>query len=107
MARKFKELFDKLSPEARAYAIAKANEELAAIALAELREARKLTQVQLAKRLKVNQGAISKMEHRADMYLSTLRDVVRAMGGSLEVLARFPSGEVHLLELGRGAAKAR
>jgi hypothetical protein len=40
--------------------------------------------------------SISKLERRADMYISTLRDFVRAMGGDLEITARFPDGEVRI-----------
>src|SRR5260363_388637 len=54
--------------------------------------ARALPQVKLAQSLRVNQAAISKLEHRADMYISTLRDYIRAVGGDLEIIARFPGG---------------
>jgi transcriptional regulator with XRE-family HTH domain len=58
--------------------------------LRDLREARRQSQVQIAARLGINQAAVSKMERRTDMYISTLRDLVRAMGGELEIVARFP-----------------
>lgn len=64
--------------------------------LQELRAARKLTQEELAKTLNVNQAAVSKLERRADMYVSTLREFVRAMGGELEITARFPEGAVRI-----------
>lgn len=64
--------------------------------LNELRQARATTQVELAKRLKVRQAAISKLERRAEMYVSTLRDVISALGGELEITARFPEGEVRI-----------
>jgi len=64
--------------------------------LDELREARAMTQVHLAKILGVNQAAVSKMERRADMYVSTLQDFVRAMGGELKITARFPEGTVEI-----------
>ena len=44
-------------------------------------------------------ASISKLERRADMYISTLRDFVRAMGGELEITARFPEGEVRIKQL--------
>jgi len=62
----------------------------------QLREARNLTQVNLAKVLNVNQGAVSKMEKRTDMYLSTLRSYIKAMGGDLQIKAVFPEGEVQI-----------
>lgn len=51
---------------------------------------------ELAKRLKVRQATISKLERRADMYVSTLRDVISALGGELKITARFPEGEVRI-----------
>ena len=64
--------------------------------LDQLREARNLTQVSLAKVLNVNQGAVSRMEKRTDMYVSTLRNFIQAMGGQLQVKAVFPEGEVQI-----------
>jgi transcriptional regulator with XRE-family HTH domain len=58
--------------------------------LRELRKMRRLSQAELAKRLNLNQGAISKIESRADLLLSTLRSFVEAAGGTLELVARFP-----------------
>lgn len=106
MARNFRELQEKMSPESRARSEARAQAMLKELPLAELREAQHLTQVELAKRLNIGQDAVSKLEHRADMYLSTLSDFVRAAGGSLELTARFPSGEVHLICLQGTATQA-
>jgi transcriptional regulator with XRE-family HTH domain len=64
--------------------------------LQELRIAKELSQVKLAESLHVNQAAISKLERRTDMYISTLRSYIKAMGGDLEVIARFPDGEVRI-----------
>jgi len=64
----------------------------AEMALDELREARDMTQQHLAKILGINQAAVSKMERRADMYISTLQDFVRAMGGQLVISVVFPEG---------------
>ena len=66
------------------------------MSLYQLREARKLTQVNLARVLKVNQGSVSKMEKCADMYASTLRSFIQAMGGQLQIKAVFPEGEVEI-----------
>ena len=71
-------------------------EELAAefiseeMTLRELRKARQLTQVSVARELGVSQDAVSRMEQRSDLLLSTLRRTVEAMGGSLSLIARFP-----------------
>jgi len=80
----------------RARSEEKAKRLIAEMPLQELRTARKLTQEKLAELLHVNQAAVSKLERRADMYVSTLRDFVRAMGGELEITARFPEGTVRI-----------
>jgi transcriptional regulator with XRE-family HTH domain len=66
------------------------------MALDELRQAREMTQVHLAKILGVNQAAVSKLERRADMYVSTLQDFVKALGGELKITVRFPEGTVEI-----------
>ena len=58
--------------------------------LRELRKARHLTQVSIARELGISQDAVSRMERRSDLLLSTLRRTVEAMGGSLSLVARFP-----------------
>ena len=64
--------------------------------LHELRKARGLSQEALAAVLHVKQGSISKLERRTDMYISSLRSHIQAMGGDLEIIARFPDGEVKI-----------
>ena len=64
--------------------------------LDELRQARGLSQKMLAELLHVQQPSIAKLEKRTDMYLSTLRSHIEAMGGELEVIARFPEGVVKI-----------
>lgn len=58
--------------------------------------ARQMTQTRLAELLEMDQGNISKLEQRTDMYLSTLRSYVEAMGGALEIRAVFPDGDVKI-----------
>jgi len=96
MAKKFAELRAKMSPESRDRAQVKAKEMLAEMPLNELRQARGLSQATLAKVLNVQQPSIAKMEHRTDMYLSTLRSHIEAMGGMLDIVARFPDGSVRI-----------
>ncbi len=96
MARSFGELRAKMSPEAQKVSQKKAATMLAQMPLTELRNARKLSQQQLAEVLNVKQGSISKLERRADMYISTLRNFVQAMGGNLDIVARFPEGSVQI-----------
>jgi transcriptional regulator with XRE-family HTH domain len=66
--------------------------------LQELRRARELTQTTLAELLHTSQPEVSRMEHQADMYVSTLRRYVEAMGGALEIVARFPDGAVEITQ---------
>ena len=58
--------------------------------LRELRHARKLTQVRIAKTLGITQDSVSRLEKRSDLLLSTLRKTVEAMGGNLSLIAEFP-----------------
>lgn len=90
--RNFKELQAKMPPQAHAEAVREASQLLAEMPLQQLREARKLTQESLSKTLGVRQATISKLEHRTDMYISTLASFIRAMGGELEIRAVFPDG---------------
>ena len=66
------------------------------MALNELRAARDITQEQLAATLGVNQAAVSKIERRTDMYVSTLASIIKGMGGELEIHANFPEGRVRI-----------
>lgn len=81
----------KLPPERRRKVEARAAELIAEhMTLVELRKARKLTQVRVAKELGVTQDSVSRMEKRSDLLLSTLRKTIEAMGGSLLLVAQFP-----------------
>lgn len=80
-----------LPAERRVRVVARADELVAEeLSLRDLRKAMNRTQLQLAKTLDVGQDAISRYEQRTDMLLSTLQDYVRAMGGELDLVARFP-----------------
>jgi len=96
MTRKFSELRAKMSPERRARNEAAIKKALEEMPLNELRNARGLSQKMLADALHIQQPAIAKLEKRADMYISTLRSHINAMGGELEVIARFPDGDVKI-----------
>ncbi|MCU1306783.1 MAG: transcriptional regulator, family [Acidobacteriaceae bacterium] len=94
MKKNFNELRAKMSPAAQKRSAELAKRYREQMALDELRVARDLTQEHLAKLLGVKQSAISKMERRADMYVSTLQSMIKAMGGTLEITAVFPEGKV-------------
>jgi transcriptional regulator with XRE-family HTH domain len=94
MAKPFKNLVDKMSPESRERVKKRTAEMHSEMALQELRQALHLTQQELAELLQMNQAAISKLEHQSDMYVSTLRRFIAAMGGELRIVAHFPQGDV-------------
>lgn len=96
MAKKFNDLRKKMAPAAQARASALANTLKEQLPLYELRQARELSQEQLAAVLHVKQASVSKLERRTDMYISTLRSYVKAMGGELDIVARFPEGKVRI-----------
>jgi len=94
VAHKWEDLKHKSSAERRAEIARRARDEVRRLSLNQLREARNLTQTNLAQILNVNQGAVSKMEKRTDMYVSTLRSYLKAMGAELQIKAVFSDGEV-------------
>ncbi len=95
---KFRELV-KAMPATRQQKIAgRVRESLASMPLEEVRKARQMTQAKLALALGVNQGEVSKIEHRTDIYLSTLADYVEALGGKLEIRAVFPDREMRITQ---------
>jgi ribosome-binding protein aMBF1 (putative translation factor) len=97
MARKFSDLVaSTMSPESIARAKATTKKMREEMPLNELRQARGLSQKALAAVLHVEQPAIAKLERRTDMYLSTLRSHIEAMGGVLEIVAKFPDGAVRI-----------
>ena len=106
MAKKFSDLRAKMNPEAQKRAAAMAQTMVAEMPLNALRQARCLSQKMLAELLQVQQPSIAKIEKRTDMYLSTLRSLIEAMGGELDVVARFPDGTVkisHFSDLDKAA----
>jgi transcriptional regulator with XRE-family HTH domain len=92
MARNFKELQAKMDPASRADNKQRVRQELQRMALEELRSAKQLTQSDMAEMLDVPQSSISRIEQRTDMYLSTLREYIHAVGGELRIQAVFPDG---------------
>ena len=92
MAKSFKQLRDRMPVERRKKVAARTEELLNTLPLFELRKARQLSQEELAARLNVRQAAVSKVERRTDLYISTLRRHIEAMGGTLVIQAEFPDG---------------
>ncbi len=96
MATKFSTIREGLSPERQERIRVRTEELLEELPLQELRQARAWSQEELAEVLGLNQATISKLERRTDMYLSSLRRFIEAMGGELEITASFPEGRVRI-----------
>lgn len=96
MAKSFNTLRKNMSQRAQAQAKRKTKQLLDAMSLQALRQNRAISQEELAIALATKQANISRLERRADMHISTLRDYINAMGGELELIARFPEGDVSL-----------
>ena len=96
MSKPFKMLQEKMSQSAQDVAAIKTQQMLKAMPLQELRQAHQMSQERLAQHFTTKQANVSRMERRTDMYISTLRNYIEAMGGELDIIARFPDGEVHI-----------
>lgn len=93
MAKKWSAIADEtMGAERRAVSQLRARAMLVEMHLADLRRARELSQVELAEKIGTTQPEISKIESRADMYVSTLRKYIEAAGGHLEIVAHFDDG---------------
>ena len=94
MSKPLSSLLKRLPKTTQARIRARANELIAAEkTLRELRKAHHRSQDALARTLRVKQAAVSKLERRTDMYVSTLRSYIEAMGGQLDIVATFPNSE--------------
>lgn len=102
MTNKFRNLLDKMPKERRNHIEKETNRLIAEMPLHELRKALQLTQQQVAAMLSIKQVAVSKMEGQADMYVSTLRRFIEAMGGELRIVAHFPQGDVEINQFTQG-----
>jgi predicted transcriptional regulator len=98
--RPFRELTKGFTPARRARAAAKAAALREEMTLEELRKARDLSQEEIAQALAVGQPAVAKLEKRTDMHISNLRRYVEALGGKLEITARFPDASVVIDNVG-------
>jgi DNA-binding XRE family transcriptional regulator len=96
-------------PPERQQAIAKRAAELKAEvrSLMDLRKARALTQAELARKLRVSQESVFRLEKRSDMLISTLTKHVEKLGGELVLVARFPGAAPVRVRLGEESAKGR
>jgi DNA-binding transcriptional regulator YiaG len=104
---RFSDLMEQMPAERRDRVDRIAHELREEMDLDQLRRARQLSQTALGEILHVEQPAVAKMEKRTDMYVSTLRRFIEAMGGTLEITARFPNHAVRITNFsGLGERKA-
>lgn len=95
----WKQIRDELfTPEEQAAHDDEAKRIIEELPLAKLRKAREVTQKQIATVMEVGQPQITRIEKQTDMYVSTLRSYIEAMGGELDIRARFPDGEVKITQ---------
>ncbi len=99
MARTLKDKLATLDPARRARVEAEADRlHTEYLTLQELRKAKEMTQVQLARTLGIQQATVAKYERQSDLLLSTLTSYVHAMGGNLKLMVEFPGKEPVALE---------
>ena len=96
MAKSFKNLRDKMSPKSKNLSAEIARNLSEEIRLTELRNALGINQEELGELLNKKQAAISRLERRSDMHISTLREFIKALGGKLEIIATFPDASYHI-----------
>jgi len=96
MTKKFSDLRLNMRPESQQRSEVIKGQFLSELPSHHLKQACLLSKQTLAQVLNVKQPSITKLEKRADMYISTLRSHIEMMGGKLEIVARFPFGEVRV-----------
>ncbi|MCD6395342.1 MAG: helix-turn-helix transcriptional regulator [Planctomycetes bacterium] len=101
MAHKFEKLKKEMKPESVRIAKAKAKEMIAEMLLVEIRKEVGLTQEDLAKTLGIKQPSLSKLESQDDIQISTLRRLIKALGGQLELIVHMPGGDIRISQFTR------
>lgn len=99
MAKSFSELRKNIPQHIQDEACKKTEAMLYQLTLAEVRESRKITQNELAKRMKINQAAVSKLENRSGISLTKLQKMVEAMGGEMDIIVKFPDKQFTIKKL--------
>jgi len=97
----FNDLRKRMSPRRRARNERAVKTQLRRMLLSELRRVAGITQVNLAKSIGIKQPTLSQLESRDDMQISTLRRIVKALGGDLEIIASLPTERVALSQFAK------
>lgn len=98
MAHKFEKLENKMNPKTVTRAKQKAKNIMAEMLLAEIRKETGFTQLDIAKAIGIKQPTLSKLESQQDMQISTLKKLIQALGGQLELTAHFPRGDIKITQ---------
>ena len=96
MKKNFKELEAKMAPQSRARVEARTREMMTEMLLSEIRKTVGLTKEETAAALGIAQPSLSKLENQDDMQVSTLRRLIEALGGQLEIIAHLPRGDIRI-----------
>ena len=96
ITKKVSRLREQMPAKAQKRSRQRAKELIQAMYLNDLRHARRVTQDTLATAMRTTQSEVSKIEQRTDTYVSTLHSYVRALGGELDIVARFADGSVRI-----------
>jgi plasmid maintenance system antidote protein VapI len=97
MAKSFDELVKRTTTKkTQAKAARRTQELLGELLLSEVRELTGKSQSEVAATLGIKQPSLSKLEKQRDIQISTLQKIVKALGGELQVLAKFPKGTVKI-----------
>ena len=92
MSKPLSVLLDKVSPAIRVKAAAKALTMLEEITLAELRKSLGVTQIEVAEAMDIKQPTVARIEKQRDVYVSTVQNYIRSLGGEMELYAAYPDG---------------
>ena len=103
MRRNFKELEAQMTPAQLARSNARAKEMMTEMLLVELRKLANITQAELARKLGIKQPTLSKLESQDDMQISTLRRLIEALGGKLELIVHLPEGDIRISQFNDAA----
>ena len=108
MAKSFDDLVQRsTTAKTRKLAALRTQDKLAALLLSEIREMQGKSQQKLAREIGIKQPSLSKLEKQSDMQISTLQKLVKALGGELEVYAKFPKGSVKIQQFNQSKRAAR
>src|ERR1044071_897110 len=100
MTRRFSSLRAQMAAPSQTRSRRRAQQLMREMTLNELRRTRRVTQGRLASAMQTSQSEVSKLEQRTDAYVSTLQSYIRALGGELDIVARFPDGCIRISQFG-------